>query len=993
MKPPPRVQKWLGKGFEHLRRAEFREAERNFSLAGCRGGEALSRFWQDRFDGVLSKGLAALRGGEAHFKGEREAVLWMLRAASRKSENPIHRSSLVEQVRSALEEQQPDWEPVGRMVASLAQEDPPAFSCLQIASDLWPSQRREKIVEAYRLFSEGKEWDAVKLLDAISKPGEMETDRVLVARFSFYYGTLLKLARGFRGKRGEEAFKGMRPAELDRWVSALQESPPGFPEEAALIGIGLANLGFVRSRSDLLSAALERLKGVEEGGLSDDSIRYYIALLRHNKGEFEEALRVYQSLKHPHWSSIVRDNIAAVEAALKQRQLKAAAEELCDKAKRAVEGGDKQAALALYQNSFEKLPEPAIAFEILRLKKELGGDVSADIWGVCFQHEGGAEEALEELLRRASQEAPEQALALLGLVPQERRHGKYSEALVPLLYKTAEGKGPAEALATLKRIPETHRDRRYHEATAPREEGLGRHHAALASYRMWGDAPEARLGRARCLLHLGKAPEAKRELSSLKEAPLLVFVEALRIAGRIGDEELQERICKRCLSIGESPEARKVEKELHELREAKRRARHDAWVKDALDAVQAGQSACERKRWREATRHFSKVPAEFIKDEHRELWAGALTHLEELSHAEQVLRDSSTEPARLWRLDLLLKLGRRTEAEELVDRFGLASDAALKRCSGSARGLILERMGHLRESIEFYESESDLEPLARRFLELGDYQGHLLSLNRIYQRCECRKHRQRLAEAVREVDGRIPVSFKSGLAISLGEEAVLCDTNVFVNKAMAGLVDSRIPVFGRVDVVARRFDALASEGRRMVIMPSVEAELRPVCEEILEKSPIPEGQRAQITDRVEEYCRMYKPPSTWPDAGNATGELGEVQRFYLQFPTRVRQITLAKIREKPWRARRILALRQGRLKPQLDTRLLPSSSDTEFDLYDFEGGHTPEEADMRLLAAALKLHNSVLPGVARISLLSDDRDFKEFTEEIPRDLGVRVVPA
>ncbi|MEA1905011.1 MAG: hypothetical protein U9M97_03925 [Candidatus Hadarchaeota archaeon] len=72
-------------------------------------------------------------------------------------------------------------------------------------------------------------------------------------------------------------------------------------------------------------------------------------------------------------------------------------------------------------------------------------------------------------------------------------------------------------------------------------------------------------------------------------------------------------------------------------------------------------------------------------------------------------------------------------------------------------------------------------------------------------------------------------------------------------------------------------------------------------------------------------------------------------------------------------------MKRGGLSSPLDSRL-------RRDL----GGNMPEETDIRLLAECIKLNDLCIPRIWRISLFSDDADFKRFSDEIEGEFNIRV---
>ncbi|KXB08089.1 hypothetical protein AKJ56_01885 [candidate division MSBL1 archaeon SCGC-AAA382N08] len=145
-----------------------------------------------------------------------------------------------------------------------------------------------------------------------------------------------------------------------------------------------------------------------------------------------------------------------------------------------------------------------------------------------------------------------------------------------------------------------------------------------------------------------------------------------------------------------------------------------------------------------------------------------------------------------------------------------------------------------------------------------------------------------------------------------------------------------------------------------------------MCERKLEEEGnFSEGKKNRVRERVGRYMEKYGTDDLLVEApiGEREEYLKRARNFYRSYPDKLHKITEKKINKNPEKKHEILLKR---------AETVPSK------------GATPGEGDIRLLAECIRLSETPIPGVWRISLLSNDSDFLWFSSDIEREFGIKI---
>lgn len=284
----------------------------------------------------------------------------------------------------------------------------------------------------------------------------------------------------------------------------------------------------------------------------------------------------------------------------------------------------------------------------------------------------------------------------------------------------------------------------------------------------------------------------------------------------------------------------------------------------------------------------------------------------------------------------------------------------------TGRGLALELFGKFKESIKEYCKDEALESLKRllQTLEKNKLYNELLfcceaivSLSRTKRNIkDARQLLQRYGEFVK-------VDTKSRLSFADEKRAVVCDSNIWLLKMRH---DLNIKDDSRCEAAFNEFKRFEESGDKICILKVVESEVKNQASKLFKDA----GQEdATLGERIEEQVaklkgkydinRLIKTPLDFSD------ELNSVTDFYKTLRNKVLKVTEKKL--KPF-------LGEEKIK-KLGLRA---------------GGSLPEHYDLIILAQCLKLNDSLIKGVSRIVLFTDDADFSEFTREIKEQLNIQI---
>jgi len=430
-------------------------------------------------------------------------------------------------------------------------------------------------------------------------------------------------------------------------------------------------------------------------------------------------------------------------------------------------------------------------------------------------------------------------------------------------------------------------------------------------------------------------------------------------------------LCQRLLGIDPSNTAAMVAWEKIQLRRKGELLAEYKLVKASAEVM------FNRKDYKGSAAQLLKIPAEFMDGSAVEMVARNLQNLGRYREALGWLQKlpESTEQI----ISVISCLLMEKEYEEAMEWCGKLLEKDEPRVlleeikHPDVRGLVLERLGEHDKALGEYRDEGLLLRLASKAREARDVRREIMCFEKLCRISSSPSHKEVVKKMVLENEDRLTVAFKSKTSVE-GVEMVVCDTNVFFSVLLSE-VDLPEPLKSMNEGgerAAEKFRGLSAKCK-MVMTPTVERELRGLCRGNFEK--LKETQAKPIFQKLEELVEKHglKEPTVEGD-----GWLSKAIRFYEQYPEKLHEITERKIKMVPHDEVKLLKKRAGR--PFGDFRLWDYSLSNPL----------PEMADMKLLAECLKLSNSCITGVHRISLFSEDSDFREFAGEIFKEFGIRV---
>ncbi|KXA94239.1 hypothetical protein AKJ36_03230 [candidate division MSBL1 archaeon SCGC-AAA259I07] len=287
----------------------------------------------------------------------------------------------------------------------------------------------------------------------------------------------------------------------------------------------------------------------------------------------------------------------------------------------------------------------------------------------------------------------------------------------------------------------------------------------------------------------------------------------------------------------------------------------------------------------------------------------------------------------------------------------------------------MEEEGRFLQAKEEYESEALLKNLSDKAEALGMIQGKILVLEKLYKKFR-KGYGETLKRSVEEHEDEMSIRFKGRLDLELrGKEIVVCDTNVWVHKLFNGIDEFSE---GNPEI-AKQFDMLSGEGNRLLMTETVRGELERLVPGLIKDEELGDGSKKTVRTRLERYVEKYAPKGLVKGSLLNPEHVDRVRKFYQNHPFKLKRITEEKIERNPGRRNELLLKRVG-------SASLTRERGSEGVL----GNPMPEENDIRILAECLKLNGLSISGVSKISILSDDSDFKEFSKEIGEEFNIGV---
>ena len=935
-----RKEKFIRAAFKGLDEAEYWAAERSFKLTKCHGGLALMAFLTDRPERGAIQALKSLEDSEECFPYEREVALQVLRLCWSSARKKIEErfTQKMEKKLSGV-----DWKDVEKKLTDLAKSNS-SFSllCPEVVS---ARAGREEMKEALELVREGSLGRACEFLAKLSE--NYPCDEFLGYGWATALGGIEWARKNF-GPAFELAIADLLEKGKDLMKSR---------EKALLLGLWIFNFGlYFKRRNEKKSETFmrESLKCFEfAAGLGERSSFLWATLGHCHEllGDHGRAIRYYKTAleagvpeeKTSVWHALAESRAELCAWALKKDLLLSQYPKVIARARKAHACGKKKRELRLLESALEIRPQEfgTLAPEIAKLRV----DLRREVW--------------PDLIRAAIARDPKNELLL-----------KYAVKRGTKLLK----KNPEKALLYFRVVPKEYDDPEFLRKYAEALESVKRYDDAGKLYRRLGPRdPPAFFQALRCTFLVGKRDATVENLKDLFAfcADIAILERALKLAEKLGKEEVTLDLCQRLLTVDPSnPTAVAVWEKIQLKRKSELLAGYKP-VKASAEGM------FNRKDYRGTVAQLSKIPVEFMDGPAMEMMARSLRELGRYREAFEWYQKLPEDAEQIASMVFCLLMEKEYErAMEWCGRL-LEKDepgALLEEIwHPDVRGLVLERLGEYDKALEEYRGEELLLRLASKAREARDARREIMCFEKLYRISSSPSYKEVVKKMVLENEDRLTVAFKSKTSVE-GVEMVVCDTNVFFSVLLSE-VDLPEPLKSMNEGgerAAEKFRGLSAKCK-MVMTPTVERELRGLCRGNFEK--LKETQAKPIFQKLEELVEKHglKEPTVEGD-----GWLSKAIRFYEQYPEKLHEITERKIKMVPHDEVKLLKKRAGR--PFGDFRLWDYSLSNPL----------PEMADMKLLAECLKLSNSCIPGVHRISLFSEDSDFREFAGEIFKEFGIRV---
>lgn len=964
-----RQQKIIKKAFESLEMVEYEEAEKEFRRAKCHGGLALIAFLVQRYERAANQALKSLDNGETCFPHEREVALKILKMCDKEVGREAERGPFVHEVEKRLSGVR--WEEIEVKIVELARSNPGVFARLS-SKVISEEARNENMGQVVAMLRTGHFEACLELLANLK---DLCPDDEFL---SYGWATHPRLVEEMRTELGKEMFEFAVTHLLGLSRRRIESK-----EVASLLGLWLSNIAsyFLEKGENQKGNALsqEALRCFENAaGLGERSSFLFVQMgfCHEMLKKYKKAVRCYErafeaQVGEPprcptcgenfepvsisvggvekksiwHWTAEVRTEacLSAVERDFLEQQY----HELIERAKQARAAGRRKRELSLLEAALEIRPKdfeslaPRIAELRIKLRRRVGP--------------GFLQEALKL--------DPKNGLVLNHIIKKGTTSLKRGD--------------PKKAISYFKMVPHDYDDPQFLSKYAQALKEARNYKGAAKLYRKLalGD-PSAFHRAAECTFQLGEWDATVKNLEELFSfcESVETLEKGLRLASNLGKEELTSELCQRLLAKDpNNSTAKAIWEKIQSARMDKLRSEYTAIKGRAKELFEQGEH-------RGVVTQLSKVREEFMDPLSMERMAKSL---EKIGKYGEALGWYPKLPGSVETLASMifcaLMEGKYEDASRICRKILEMGDFETLMNEvpyPDVRGFILDELGRCEEALEEYEKEELILRLCEKAREVGDIPTEIMCFKKLYEKFSKEFYGEMMKKLVAENEDKVTVGFKSKVGFD-GVEMVICDTNIFFSKLVEELEFPEslrnLSVGGRK--IVQKFNELSGKGKRMVLSKTVERELGSLCRGIFEK--LEAKYREAAFQKFGEYVRKYGLEEPVP---SGDGWLRRVVKFYQQYPEKLQKITEKKIEIVPDERFHLL---KKRTTPLLDSRLwdLPALASLPT---------MPEKADMELLAECLKLNDSHIPGVSRISLFSEDADFKEFGEEIFGEFGIKV---
>ena len=961
-----------------------RLADKAFRAADWSTGQALAAIQERRYERALNKALEAVaRAGEGSVE-ERGTALLALRKARQRLPTPEARPDqtareerIMARADALLQELGPeDWAEAEKQVKERCEDFPQLYGPL-LTTKTGEAERRRLYRAAYQVLMEtGDAHEAAELV----REGEMKAESLeaLTGLALCPCPSCLPdlLAPNRDDPFGDPWFAARGVQQQALTEAASWSATSGVTREETFLGaVACFNLSRYldeRGRRDLaaqaLSGAATRFAATPDLPLMgpegdptvppfvENACRLYfegvLHLVKEGIPACVERLRAASALETSFWSDRAREKIPHVEGVLRLDQEEEKRIALVRQAEEAQARGDLQEELAILEKlaGFGPLfPDEEERFHFLRVVTGATSEPS-DILRVL--KEGSGDERVRAIARDKVRElaASGRAVEALEMIAAFGPLEEMGEADLSLYEGLAERTG-----RTLSR---------------------GRALAFLAE-RDCNRAAEA----ARCLRSAGRPARARallvRDQERGCEDPQHRWA-AWNEARELDDPELEARAARGFLAVAAGDaRADHVHRRLGELEARSRQSRLEVASHEAL-------LAAGRSDWNGVERALEGLEGSQLRPEVLSALARSRTERGAWVEAARLHLRRWPDPEAVWEAaDNFLRAGSAREAlgalarlpalvEEEIDRWRARADTAPPDL-GAFFELV---MGRPEEAARRGDAVVALTEIARVARERGDARAELLALSKLQRRGDDGPEGHARLKSLLDA---CPLREKARLGLDGERRLVLCDTNIMVALTLRALGTTECLGLGARPEMLGPFDRLSAEGGVPVVSPAVRAEFLGRV-----SKPPTKGTEEEVA-ALAATARAVSDPL---DLGRVLGKevrasgqhLERVRRFFSQeeVARRSKRLTETKVRANPERADEVVRRRH---RTMVDG---PGEVRTV---------HMPEKGDQWLLAEALRLNELAIPGFSAVSILSDDRDFREFGIEIRREFGVSVLGA
>lgn len=964
-----RRQKLIKKAFESLARVDYEEAEKEFKRAKCHGGLALIAFLVQRYERAANQALKSLDNGETCFPHERGVALKILKMCDKEVGKEVRRGPFAREVEKRLSGVR--WEEIEGKIVELARSNPGVFARLS-SKVISEEARNENMGQVVAMLRTGH-LDAC--LELLANLKDLCPDDEFL---SYGWATHPRLVGEMRTELGKEMFEFAILHLLSLSKKSIESK-----EVASLLGLWLSNIasyflekGENREGNTLSREALRCFENAAKLGERSSFLLTQMGFCHEMLKNYKKAVRCYErafeaQVGEPprcptcgenlepvsisvggvekksiwHWTAEVRTEacLSAMERDFLDRQYY----ELIERAKKARAIGRRERELRLLEAALEIRPKDfeSLAPRIAELRIKLRRRV-----GLGF-------------LREAIKLDPKNGLVLNHIIKKGTASLKRGDT--------------KKAISYFKMVPRDYDDPQFLSKYAQTLKDVGNHREAAKLYKKLAlRDPSAFYHVAECTFQLREWDAAVKNLKELFSfcEYIETLEKGLRLVNNMGKEELTSELCQLLLAKDpNNPTAKTIWEKIQSARMDKLRLEYTAIKTRAKELFKQGE-------YKGVVTQLSKVREEFMDPLSVERMARSFEKIgkyeEALGWYLKLPRNVETFASMIF---CALMEGKHEDASRTCRKILEMGDLEILMKEipyPDVRGFILEELGSYEKALEEYKKEELILRLCEKTREVGDIRTEIICFKKLYEKFSKEVYNEMMKKLIAENEDRLTVGFKSKVGFD-GVEMVICDTNIFFSKLVEELEFPEpvrnLSVGG--GKIAQKFNELSGKGKRMILSKTVERELSSLCHGIFEK--LEAKYRDAAFQKFGEYVRKYGLEEPVP---SGDGWLRKVMKFYRQCPEKLQKITEKKIEIAPDEKFHLL---KKRTTPVLDSRLwdLPALASLPT---------MPERADMELLAECLKLNDSHIPGVSRISLFSEDADFKEFAEEIFGEFGIKV---